>query len=119
MSADMNIDQGDNSRIPGIVDFSARAAPSDEALEGEVFGAEALEGEAPGAEAPGPSVAAGGGAAGEPATTGDGGAGTPAGCCASPVDASEITTSAVIDLRMVLNITTPSPARAQACAYAG
>jgi hypothetical protein len=131
MSADMNIDQGDNSRIPGTADFSARAAPSDEAPEGEALEGEALEGEALGAEAPGVSVAAGAGSdddaadggtagvAGVPATAGVGGAGTPAGCCASAIEASEITASAVIDLRMVLNITAPSPDPARACAYAG
>jgi hypothetical protein len=119
MSADMNIDHGDNSRIPGIVDFSARAAPSGEAeaLEVEAFGVSVTA-----CGGCGDAVADGGttGAAGAAgATAGVGGAATPAGCCANAVDASEITTSAVINLRMVLNITAPSPDRVRACAYAG
>src|SRR5262245_45249295 len=101
MSADMNIDQGDNSRRPGAVDFRKRAAPSEggacvSAAPGAACGAADVD--------DGCTGVGGGDAAGDASDAGGWGAATGAGCCASAIDASDMMTSAASDLRMVLNI---------------
>ncbi len=114
ISADKNIDQGENSRIVTAVDFSDLGAFSAVASAG---------GTAPcGADATGAGTCAAGGKAGGRAGSGDrtGGwlatgacCGAAGFCCANAAGPDDITVSATSRLRNVLNITAYSPARSR------